>query len=74
MTEPTPMNELSYEQALSELEAVVADLESDQHSLEEAIALFERGQALLRHCSGLLDKADMQVQQLLDDQIIPFDE
>jgi len=74
MTEPTPVSELTYEQALSELEAVVTDLESDQHSLEQAISLFERGQALLRHCSELLDNADLQVQQLLDDQSVSFDE
>ena len=55
---------MSYEKAFSELEQIVSGLETNQNSLEEALALFERGQALARHCSELLDGAELKVQQL----------
>ena len=38
------IEEMTYEQALNELEAIVLDLESDQRSLEQALGMFERGQ------------------------------
>ena len=55
---------LSYEQAFDELEEIVYGLETNQKSLDEALALFERGQALAKHCSGLLEKAELRVRQL----------
>jgi len=56
--------EMGFEQALAELEAVVAQLEDTELSLEEAIALFECGQALLAHCQGQLDVAELKIRQL----------
>ena len=60
----TPVDELSYEQALAELESIVAGLESDEQTLEKALMQFERGQALARHCTNLLDTAELKVQQI----------
>ena len=48
--------ELTYEQAYAELEGIVAALESGEHTLEEAMKLFERGQALSKHYAELLEK------------------
>ncbi len=59
-----PVDQLSYEQAFSELEAIVASMEADERPLEESLALFERGQALARHCAALLDQAELKVQLL----------
>jgi exodeoxyribonuclease VII small subunit len=61
---------LSYEQAFSELEKVVASLETNQKTLDEAIALFERGQALAKHCAGLLDRAELRVRQLGESDLL----
>lgn len=61
---PKPVEQLTYEEALAELEALVGVLEEEQKPLDEAIALFERGQALARHCTALLEKAELRVQQL----------
>jgi exodeoxyribonuclease VII small subunit len=72
MADLTPIDQLNYEQALTELETVVAALESDKHALEQAMGLFERGQALARHCASLLDQADLKVQQLIGDELLPF--
>ena len=58
------LKDLSYEAAFAELEAVVAALESEQRPLDEAIALYERGQALSKHCAALLEKAELKVRQL----------
>jgi len=72
MPEPTPIDQLTYEQAFTELEAIVTALESEQHSLEESLALFERGQALASYCAGLLDQADLKVQQLSGGNLTDF--
>ncbi len=68
-----PVEELSYEQALAELESIVASLESGEHTLEEALACFERGQALARHCTTLLDQAELKVQQLSGEDLEAFE-
>ncbi len=67
---------LSFEEAFSELEATVAKLERGDLSLEESIALFERGQALAAHCNVQLDTAELKVRQLLpgaEGEDAPFD-
>jgi exodeoxyribonuclease VII small subunit len=61
--------QLDYEQAFGELESIVAALESGDRSLDETLALFERGQWLARYCAGLLDKAELKVQQLSGDTL-----
>ena len=67
MAKKTAVEELSYEQAFKELEGIVDALEGEEHSLEEALALFERGQALVKHCAERLDKAELRVQQLTEE-------
>ena len=69
----TPIEDLTYEQAFAELEAVVSALEGEESSLEEALALFERGQDLAHYCAGLLDKAELKVQQLSGQDLVDFD-
>ena len=69
----TPIDQMSYEQAFSELEQIVTVLEADEHALETALALFERGQNLARRCSDLLDKADLKVQQLIGKEVVDFE-
>ena len=66
--------EQTYEDAFAELETVVSALESEQRPLDEAIALYERGQVLARHCSALLEKAELRVRQLNGDKIVSFEE
>jgi len=68
-----PVEELSYELALSELERIVTALEGEQNPLEEALSLFERGQALIKHCEALLDQAELKVKQLTGDTLVDFE-
>jgi exodeoxyribonuclease VII small subunit len=64
MTEQNSLEKLTYEQAYSELEQILARLEGETLNLEESLLLFERGQTLTRYCAGLLEKAQLRMQQL----------
>lgn len=56
--------ELDFEQALAELEALVERLESGEQTLEQDLRDFERGIALARQCEGRLKAAEQVVYQL----------
>ncbi|MFQ5419857.1 MAG: exodeoxyribonuclease VII small subunit [Anaerolineae bacterium] len=60
-------NELTFETALAELEQIVGKLEAGELTLEESLALFERGQELAAYCNNLLDNATLRVEQLTED-------
>jgi exodeoxyribonuclease VII small subunit len=60
--------QLSYEQAISELEQTIGKLEAAQLTLEEAILSYERGQALAARCAALLDEADLRVRMVGDEE------
>ena len=68
-----PVKELSYEQALTELESIVAALESNKLPLDETMSLYERGQALTKHCVELLDKAELRLKQLSGDTLVDME-
>ncbi len=65
----SPLEDMTYEQAFSALETLVENLESQSLSLEQAMQLFERGQALAHHCALLLDQAELKVQQLTGEDL-----
>jgi exodeoxyribonuclease VII small subunit len=56
---------LSFEQALAELESIVAQLESGQAPLEQSIELYERGARLKAHCEKRLDHAKLRVEKIV---------
>jgi exodeoxyribonuclease VII small subunit len=58
------LDEVSFEAAFAELAAVVEQLEEEELSLEELIAVYERGQALARVCQTRLDQAELRVEQI----------
>jgi exodeoxyribonuclease VII small subunit len=68
------VEELTYEEALVELEEIVSALEGEQNKLEDAIRLFERGQALAARCSVLLEAAELKVKQVAGDQLSSFED
>ncbi len=63
-----PRPELSYEDAVSELEAIVARLEHGDLSLDESLRLFERGVGLMRAASARLDEAERRIDLLTLDE------
>ena len=68
------VKDLTYEEALAELETIVSALEEEQKPLEESMTLFERGQALVKHCGALLESAQLKIQKLVGEKLVPFEE
>ena len=63
---PTPpIDKLSFDDALAELQKTVAELEAGGQPLERSIALYERGVALHERCAALLADAELKLQQLV---------
>jgi exodeoxyribonuclease VII small subunit len=63
--EETPVSQMSFEEALAELESVVARLEGGQVPLEESIRLYERGDALRKRCEEKLREAELKVEKIV---------
>lgn len=61
MTAETPVTDLSFEQAMRELEQVVGQLERGDVPLEDSIKLYERGAALKKRCEEKLKEAEEKV-------------
>lgn len=59
------IKEMSFEQALAELEGIVQQLESGEVELERSIAIYERGAALRAHCDGKLKDAELKVEKIV---------
>jgi exodeoxyribonuclease VII small subunit len=66
---------LNFEQAYSELENIVAQMESGQMPLEASLAAYARGSFLLQYCQNALTEVEQQVQILNErNQLTPFDD
>ena len=61
-----PEQPIDFEQAVDELETIVAALEQGRMTLEESLAGFERGVGLVRVCRERLDNAETRVRELVD--------
>lgn len=59
-----PVDEMSFEQAMKELESVVGRLERGDVALEDSIALYERGAALKARCEKKLKEAEEKVARI----------
>ena len=64
-SKPKPVDTLSFEEALQELEAIVGQLESGNVELEQSIAIYERGAELKAHCEAKLKSAELKVEQIV---------
>lgn len=59
---------LSFEDALKELEALKSKMESGNIPLDDALKLFERGNALKAHCEKILVAAKMKVEKIMENK------
>lgn len=59
------IEEMSFEEAMAELEQVVAKLESGQAPLDQSIDLYERGAKLKERCEGRLKDAELRVNKII---------
>ena len=65
MSEAPDIAGMTFEQALAELEQIVARLESGQAPLEDSIRMYERGAALKAHCEKRLEAARLRVEKIV---------
>ncbi len=78
MNNPSSQNDssidsLTYEDALGQLQEIIKSLEMGEHTLDQALTLYERGQALARRCSYLLDQAEMKIKMLSGEDLVDFE-
>ena len=70
---PKPVAELSFEQALDELDALVRRMEAGELNLDDAVAAYRRGAELARHCQGKLAIAEQEIRKLDGELLTPLD-
>jgi exodeoxyribonuclease VII small subunit len=68
------IDKLTFEQAFAELEENVHKLEAGGLTLEEGMALFERGQRLSAHCNNQLDEAELKIKQITPEGEVALDQ
>ena len=64
----TPISEMTFEQAMSELERIVTQLERGDVPLEDSITLYERGAELKKRCEAKLKEAEQNVAAITLDE------
>ena len=64
MAKKTQSPPKSFEEALAELEQILADIEGGQVGLEQSLVKYERGSFLIQHCRTILGKAEKQIELL----------
>ena len=64
MIDKNTIKDLKYEQALKELEGIIADMENESLELDMLLERFEVGKLLLDHCQELLSKAELQIREI----------
>ena len=64
----TPISEMTFEQAMSELERIVTQLERGDVSLEDSISLYEKGAELKKRCETKLKEAEQKVAAITLDE------
>ena len=60
-----PIESMNFEDALRTLEDVVRKLESGEVPLDDSISLYERGEALRKHCQARLDAAQARIEKIV---------
>lgn len=60
-----PIKDMSFEEALAELESIVEKLERGDALLDESISIYQRGAELKAHCEGKLKAAQMKVEKIV---------
>lgn len=71
--DPTPVENLTFEQALDELDALVRKMEAGALGLDESVAAYRRGAELVKFCQGKLAAAEEQIRVLEGDLLKPLD-
>jgi exodeoxyribonuclease VII small subunit len=62
--EKNDISKLSFEQAIKELGGIVQKIEQGQIPLQDSLSQYERGMALIKHCRGILEKAEKRIEKV----------
>jgi exodeoxyribonuclease VII small subunit len=57
-------DKLSFEEAIKELTGIVSGIEQGRISLQDSLQQYERGMALIKHCRGILEKAEKRIEKI----------
>ncbi len=68
MAEQKQISEMTFEEALKELQAIVKEIETGQESLDKIIHYYERGNQLKKHCESMLQSAKLKVEKIMNDE------
>lgn len=58
------INELSFEETITQLTQIVSQIEQGQIPLQESIEKYERGMTLIKHCRGILTQAEKKIEEI----------
>jgi exodeoxyribonuclease VII small subunit len=58
------ISNLSFEQAIKKLTDIVSKIESGSVSLEQSLNQYEQGMELIKHCRGILQKAEKKIEEI----------
>ncbi len=62
------IDELSFEEAITGLTDIVGRVEQGQIPLQDSLAQYERGMALIKHCRTILQKAEKRIEKIAEEQ------
>lgn len=58
------LNKLSFEDAIKELTSIVSQIEQGEIPLQESLERYEKGMSLIKHCRGILQKAEKRIEKI----------
>jgi exodeoxyribonuclease VII small subunit len=67
-TQENDISKLSFEQAIKELGGIVQKIEQGEIALQDSLSQYERGMALIKHCRGILQKAEKRIEKISEEQ------
>ena len=58
------MSKLSFEESITELTGIVGKIEQGEIALQDSIGQYEKGMGLIKHCRGILERAEKQIEKI----------
>ncbi len=62
------INKLSFEDAIKKLGSIVQKIEQGEIPLQDSLAQYEKGMALIKHCRGILQKAEKRIEKITEEK------
>jgi len=67
-TQESDISRLSFEEAIKELTDIVGKIEQGQIPLQDSLKQYEKGMALIKHCKGILEKAERRIEKITKEE------